>query len=96
MAFLGMRYVGNGGDAIRPIRRQNQRGGVSGDPAERVLPDPRRYYGSHPDCISQKGGDSSHTAKLAQEYLRENSSFLGVGEWAATPPDLNSLGYFAW
>ena len=37
------------------------------------LPDFQRYYGTHPDCIHQKDGASSHTAKVVQEYCREKA-----------------------
>jgi inhibitor of nuclear factor kappa-B kinase subunit alpha len=52
---------------------------------------------SAPIFIFQQDGAPAHTARLAQEWLQQNSpDFLKKDEWPPNSPDLNPLDYHVW
>ena len=50
-----------------------------------------------PDFIFQQDGAPAHTARQAQQWLRENCpDFITKDEWPPNSPDLNPLDYHIW
>src|ERR1043165_9858097 len=50
-----------------------------------------------PNCIIQQDGRPAHTARLAQEWLQQNTpNFIQKDEWPPNSPDLNPLDYHVW
>ena len=58
------------------------------DDCERLLP-----FG----FVFQQNGAPAHTARLTQDWLRENcTDFIVKDEWPPNSPDLNPLDYHVW
>lgn len=63
---------------------------------EGLLPDCRRLYPNE-GFIFQQDGATSHTSRVTQSYLEENTpNFIKKDEWPPQSPDCNPMDYSIW
>jgi len=61
-----------------------------------LLPDCRRLYPDE-DYIFQQDGAPSHTSRLTQNHLEQNTpNFIKKNEWPPQSPDCNPMDYSIW
>lgn len=61
-----------------------------------LLPDCRQLY-PNDTYIFQQDGATSHTSRVTQEYLEQNTpKFIKKDEWPPQSPDLNPMDYSVW
>ena len=61
-----------------------------------LLPDCRHLY-PNDTYIFQQDGATSHTSRVTQEYLEQNTpEFIKKDEWPPQSPDLNPMDYSVW